>query len=140
METKSIFKNISPLDHRYFLANRALFEKLEKYLSEEASIKYCVKAEIALIKTHIKLNMKNPEKYLLEADTLIGKIDPEEVYKEEEKTQHNIRALVNVIKRYLSDEIKPFVHLGATSVDILDTATSLKIKDCVKDFVMPLLI
>ena len=140
METKSIFKNISPLDHRYFLANRALFEKLEKYLSEEASIKYCVKAEIALIKTHIKLNMKNPEKYLLEADTLIGKIDPEEVYTEEEKTQHNIRALVNVIKRYLSDEIKPFVHLGATSVDILDTATSLKIKDCVKDVVLPLLI
>ena len=35
METKSIFKNISPLDHRYYLANRELFDKLEKYLSEE---------------------------------------------------------------------------------------------------------
>ena len=140
METKSIFKNISPLDHRYFLANRELFVKLEKYLSEEASIRYCVKAEIALIKTHIQLNMKNPEKYIQESDELLDKIDPEEVYKEEEKTQHNIRALVNVIKRYLSDELKPFVHLGATSVDILDTATSLKTKDVVIDVVLPLLI
>ena len=140
METRTIFKNISPLDHRYYLANRDLFEKLEKYLSEEASIKYCVKAETALIKTHIMLNIQNPEKYLNEADNLPDLIDPEEVYIEEEKTQHNIRALVNVIKRYLSDELKPFVHLGATSVDILDTATSLKIKDVVKDVVLPLLI
>ena len=140
METKSIFKNISPLDHRYYLANRELFDRLEKYLSEEASISYCVKAEIALIKTHIKLNMKNPEKYLQEADTLIDKIDPEEVYAEEEKTQHNIRALVNIIKKYLPDELKPFVHLGATSVDILDTATSLKMRDSVNDVVLPLLI
>ena len=140
METKSIFKNISPLDHRYYLANRELFDKLEKYLSEEASISYCVKAEIALIKTHIKLNMENPEKYLQEADSLIEKIDPEEVYAEEEKTQHNIRALVNVIKKYLSDDLKPFVHLGATSVDILDTATSLKIRDSVTEVVLPLLI
>ncbi len=140
METKSIFKNISPLDHRYYLANRELFDRLEKYLSEEASISYCVKAEIALIKTHIKLNMENPEKYLQEADSLIEKIDPEEVYAEEEKTQHNIRALVNVIKKYLSDELKPFVHLGATSVDILDTATSLKMRDSVNDVVLPLLI
>ena len=140
METKSIFKNISPLDHRYYLANRELFDRLEKYLSEEASINYCVKAEIALIKTHIKLNMDNPDKYLQEADSLIEKIDPEEVYAEEEKTQHNIRALVNVIKKYLSDELKPFVHLGATSVDILDTATSLKMRDSVNDVVLPLLI
>jgi adenylosuccinate lyase len=140
METKSIFKNISPLDHRYFLANRELFTKLEKYLSEEASIRYCVKAEIALIKTHIQLNMENPEKYIQEADELLDKIDPEEVYLEEEKTQHNIRALVNVIKRYLSDDLKPFVHLGATSVDILDTATSLKTKEVVIDVVLPLLI
>ena len=140
METKSIFKNISPLDHRYYLANRELFNLLEKYLSEEASINYCVKAEIALIKTHIKLNMENPDEYLKEADSLIDKIDPEEVYAEEEKTQHNIRALVNVIKKYLSDELKPFVHLGATSVDILDTATSLKMRDSVNDVVLPLLI
>ncbi len=84
--------------------------------------------------------MENPEKYLQEADSLIEKIDPEEVYAEEEKTQHNIRALVNVIKKYLSDDLKPFVHLGATSVDILDTATSLKIRDSITDVVLPLLI
>ncbi len=141
METRDIFKNISPLDHRYYLANKKLFEELSNYLSEEASIRYCVKVEAALLKTHILLNShKDEEKLLKEADSLEKVIDPEEVYKEEEKTQHNIRALVNVIKNHVSNTIKPYIHLGATSVDILDTATSLKIRDVTKNVVLKLLV
>ena len=140
METRDIFLNISPLDHRYYLANKKLFEELSAYLSEEASIKYCVKVEAALLKTHIILNShSDKEKLLKEADSLERIIDSEEVYKEEEKTQHNIRALVNVIKKNVSDSIKPYIHLGATSVDILDTATSLKIRDVTKNVVLKLL-
>ena len=141
METRDLFKNISPLDHRYYLANKKLFDDLSNYLSEEASVKYCVKVEAALLKTHIQLNSHdNKENFLEEADSLETLIDPEKVYQEEEKTQHNIRALVNVIKSHVSDTIKPYIHLGATSVDILDTATSLKIKDATKNIVLKLLI
>lgn len=141
MESRNIFKNISSLDHRYYLANRELFEELSLYLSEEASIKYCVQAEIALLKTHILLNKHENEKELLqEADSLEAAVDPAEVYKEEEKTQHNIRALVNVINRHLSDTLQPYVHLGATSVDILDTASSLKYYQVTKKTVLRLLI
>ncbi|MDC7126701.1 MAG: lyase family protein, partial [Spirochaetales bacterium] len=67
-------------------------------------------------------------------------ISPEEVYAEEEKTQHNIRALVNVMKKKVPDELKPFIHLGATSVDILDTASSMKYRDVVRNVVLPELI
>jgi len=141
METRNIFENISPLDHRYYLANKQLFQELSKYLSEEASIRYCVKVEAALIKTHILLNKhENRDLLIKEADLLESEIDPSEVYDEEEKTQHNIRALVNVIKKHLSDPVKPYVHLGATSVDILDTASSLKIRDVTHKVVLKLLI
>ena len=140
METRNIFKNISPLDHRYYLSNRELFDNLSLYLSEDASIRYCVKVEAALLKAHIYEDPLKDRKYILDADLLEKKVEPDEVYREEEKTQHNIRALVNTIKKYLPDEIRHFVHLGATSVDILDTAASLRIKDAAHKVIIPLLI
>jgi len=47
---------------------------------------------------------------------------------------------VNVIKRKLPDELKPYVHLGATSVDILDTANAMRLRDVTRSVVMPLLL
>jgi hypothetical protein len=55
MEARNIFKNLSPLDHRYYLSNRSLFENLSEYLSEEAVVRYCIKVESALPETHIRM-------------------------------------------------------------------------------------
>jgi adenylosuccinate lyase len=66
-------------------------------------------------------------------------VDPAEVYAEEEKTRHNIRALVNVLKKKVPRDIAPLVHLGATSVDILDTALSCRIRGLTLEVVLPLL-
>jgi len=143
MEKRSIFFNISPLDHRYYLANKKLHEELARYLSEEANIRYCLKVEIALLKSlipYLKDKLQNNTRVMAQLDSLEQEIDPEDVYKEEEKTQHNIRALVNVIKRQVPQEVKHLVHLGATSVDILDTAFSLRIRDAVRKVVLPLLL
>ena len=62
------------------------------------------------------------------------------MYPEEAKTQHNVRALVNVLKRHLPEEVRPFVHLGATSADILDTAAGLRYRDAVRTVILPLLV
>ena len=140
MEALNIFKNLSPLDHRYFLANRKLFEKLQLYLSEEAAIRYSIRAESALLKTHISYHLGNDPALVKEAENLVDIIDPGEVYAEEEITQHNIRALVNVIKKKVSADLSPFVHLGATSVDILDTAFSMRVRDASRMVLLPLLI
>ncbi len=140
MEDRNIFKNISPLDHRYYLANRKNFDALAEYISEEASIMYCIKAECALLKSHMSLQSPAYDSFFETVDRIAEEITPDEVYAEEEKTQHNIRALVNVMKAKLPDEIKPFVHLGATSVDILDTASSMKYRDGVKNVILPQLI
>lgn len=147
METRPIFKNISPIDHRYSVPQGGLYDELSIFLSEEAGIVYCAKAEIALIKTHLKYaektgNKKLPvltEEFEKTLDKIAEDINPAEVYAEEEKTHHNIRALVNVLKTKVPVETAPLVHLGATSADILDTAFSMRIKDAVQKVIIPLL-
>jgi adenylosuccinate lyase len=140
MESRSIFLSLSPLDHRYFLANRDTFEKLSGFLSEEAGIAYSLKAEAALLKTHVDFFFDSSDKKKSDVDRAASGITAEEVYAEEERTKHNIRALVNVLQRRVPEGLRPFVHLGATSVDILDTALSMRLKGAVKGVLLPLLI
>lgn len=137
METRNIFENISCIDHRYSLSEVEVFNGLSKYISEEASIRSCAKCEAALVKSHLKLRGKLTDEIAQSLDKVASKIDPAEVYAEEEKTKHNIRALVNVMKTKVSAEIGPLVHLGATSVDILDTALSCRMRDVTKNVVLP---
>lgn len=141
MEQRSLFLNLSPLDHRYYLSNRELFDRLGACLSEEASVRYAVRCEVALLRAHLDLHFPAADRPALQKalDTLEAVVLPDEVYEEEEKTQHNIRALVNVIKRHLPEPLVPYVHLGATSVDMLDTANALKTRDAVKGVILPLL-
>ncbi|GMO54563.1 MAG: lyase family protein [Termitinemataceae bacterium] len=139
MEMRSVFDNISPLDHRYSISEKNVFDNLGKYLSENASIEACIRCEIALIIAHLKVrNIYTEEKRIL-LEKAAASLSCEDVYKEEEKTHHHIRALVNVLKTKLSDELKPFVHLGATSADILDTSQSWRIKNATQNVVLPLL-
>jgi adenylosuccinate lyase len=139
MEPNGIYRNLSPLDHRYYLANEELFEALRDRLSEEASLRYRVKAEVALIEallTHLGTDSAGAEETLAR----IGRegVPAEEVAQEERKTRHDVRALVNVLKRYLPESIRPLVHLGATSYDIRDTATAMQLRDAVREVVLPL--
>ena len=140
MEARNIFKNLSPLDHRYYLSNRTLFENLSEYLSEEAVVRYCIKVESALLETHIQMQMPGSEEIIKQIRNFEKTITPETVYEEEEKTHHNIRALVNVMKLNVPDTVSHFVHLGATSVDILDTAAALRMRDVSRKVVVPALI
>ncbi|MDR2494955.1 MAG: adenylosuccinate lyase [Spirochaetaceae bacterium] len=139
METRTIFRNISPIDHRYSLTDRALFDALGAWLSEEAAVASCVKAEIALVLAHLSVRgglTAALEETLAKTAALV---DPAEVYREEEKTSHNIRALVNVLKRKVPPDVAPLVHLGATSADILDTALSFRIREVTRTVALPLL-
>ena len=137
METRNIFENLSCLDHRYSISEKEVFAKLSAYISEEASVRSCAKAESALVKAHLSIRGQLTDDVAAMLYRTAGDIDPEEVYAEEEKTQHNIRALVNVMKTKVPAEIAPLVHLGATSVDILDTALSMRMRDVTKNVVLP---
>lgn len=137
METRNIFENISCLDHRYSLSEKEVFAKLSEYISEEASVRSCAKAEAALVKAHLDIRGQLSKEIESQLDEAAKNINPEEVYAEEEKTQHNIRALVNVMKTKVPSDLAPLVHLGATSVDILDTALSMRMRDVTQNVVLP---
>lgn len=139
MEERVIFRNLSPIDHRYSISEHDLFESLVPWLSEEAVIHACAKAEIALIKAHLTLRGNPSAELLSSLDAVGATIESEAVYAEEEKTQHNVRALVNVMKKLVPPEVAPLVHLGATSVDILDTALAYRMKGVTRSVILPLL-
>ena len=141
MESRGIFLNLSPLDHRYSLSSPALFASLSGVLGEEAAVRYCARVEAALLKAllgHADLPGAGPG-LLPQIDAAAEAVDPEQVYEEEKKTQHNVRALVNVMKRLLPAAVRPFLHLGATSVDILDTGAALRYRDALRRVILPLL-
>ena len=84
METRNIFENLSCLDHRYSLSEKEVFEKLSQYISEEASVRSCAKAEAALVKAHLSVRGKLTESIEKKLDDVASNIDPQEVYAEEE--------------------------------------------------------
>ncbi|NLM97831.1 MAG: adenylosuccinate lyase [Halanaerobiaceae bacterium] len=137
MIRRSIFENISPLDHRYSL-NEEDFSKYSKYLSEKARIKYQARVEAALVKVLAGRGICS-ESVAEEVSKAASEIIAEEVYNEEYRTKHDIRALVNCIQRKVSPEARPYVHFTTTSFDIVDTANSLRYKEVSYDLVIPAL-
>ncbi|MDR0387044.1 MAG: adenylosuccinate lyase [Treponema sp.] len=137
MEARNIFQNISPLDHRYSVSEKDVFDSLSSWLSEEASIAACVKAETALVMAHLEIRGRLTPELREDLEKAGASVEAAEVYAEEEKTRHNIRALVNVLKARVPPEAAALVHLGATSVDILDTALSWRIRGAVREAILP---
>src|SRR5207247_2411149 len=64
-------------------------------------------------------------------------IEVSHVYEEEERIGHVVRALVNCIRERIDEPLRPFVHLFATSNDITDTATALRLKELTRDVLLP---
>ncbi len=125
-----MFDNISPLDYRY------VSKEASKYLSENARIKYLLKVECAASKVMAKYGLC-PRKAADEICNASESVTAEEVREEEDRIKHDIRALVNCIRKKVSGESKPFVHLGMTSYDIVNTADALRYKEFTLNVLLP---
>ncbi len=134
---RDIFKNISPLDHRYSIPEEQ-YADLSYYLSEEAVIRTQAEVELALVTVLHKWGICSVE-VVEEVAKACAEVTPEEVYHEEQKTRHNIRALVNCIRNRVSPEARPFVHFSATSVDIMDTSAAIRYRQAAENLVIPTL-
>lgn len=137
MESRDIYRNLSPLDHRYWLSNRDVFDRLSDIVSEHASVRFCARVEAELCVALLEIEGVHDQAIFTAVRDAAESIDPAEVAAEEEKTQHNIRALVHVLKQHVPTEAAPYIHLGATSVDILDTAASLRLREAVVSVLVP---
>jgi len=130
------FDAASPLDSRYYLADGEFFRRLHPFVSEAAQVKYLARVEAALAET-LAAHGVCPAAVAAEIGQACQAVTAEEVYEEERRIQHNIRALVNCIRRKLGPAARPYVHLFATSADIMDTARALCLKEVTGAVILP---
>lgn len=132
MKPSNAFDSIAPIDYRYF------DDEVAKYLSDSAYLSYKLQVELALVKALSKRGVCKKE-VVTEVENAIKTVTPEEVVAEEDKVKHDIRAMVNVVRSKVSDGAKPYVHMTATSYDIIDTANAARFRDVTKDVLVPAL-
>ena len=133
METRDKFDNVSPADYRYW------DQEVARYLSENGFTRYKLLVELALVRV---LNRRSicPEVVVKEVEAACGQVTTAEVYKEEDRIRHDIRALVNCIRAKVSIYARPYVHMTATSYDIIDPANAARYKDVVQEVLVPWLV
>ena len=130
MNSSRDYSSLDPLDGRYFDA------EISRYLSESSRITCQAYVEAALAHALADFGVCS-RKVANEIEAASRKITAASAYAEEQITKHDVKALVNCIKQQLGDEAKPYVHFGATSYDIVATASALQMKLAIDNVVAP---
>jgi len=110
---------VSPLDGRYKTEMNALFE-------DDAKLQSWMEVEVALARAHAKLgNM--PKEAADEIEKGSKKVELSRVLEIEAEIHHDLMAMVKALTEKCP-KYGGYVHYGATSYDIEDTATGLLMK------------
>nr|MDO8108770.1 adenylosuccinate lyase [Candidatus Sigynarchaeota archaeon] len=98
--------------------------------TEEYKLQKWLDVEVALIKAHVKLgNVPASALPVVEKNATTKIVKIERVQEIEDKIHHDVMAMVKGFAEKCGDEVGTFLHLGATSYDIVDTAWTLILKD-----------
>lgn len=112
---------ICPLDYRYGR------EEMKTILSEENRLRMQLKVEAALAIAHAKVgDFSMADAKLIVAACEPGCISIDRVKEIELETKHDVMAVIKAITEN-AGKAGRYVHLGATSNDIVDTATALQL-------------
>ncbi len=115
---------VCPLDYRYGR------EEMKSVFSKENKTDKLLKVEAALARAHAELgNIPKEAAEIITENATTEIVDWQEVERvEKEETKHDIMALVKVLGRHCGKAEK-YIHLGATSNDIIDTGMALQLKE-----------
>ena len=133
MKARDPFDSISPVDYRYW------DEDVAEYLCENGYTRYKLLVELALVKVLQRRGICS-EAVVREVGVACAQVTTAEVYREEARIRHDVRALVNCIRNRVSGDAKPYVHMTATSYDIVDPANAARYKDVVEEVLVPSLV
>ncbi len=112
---------VCPLDYRYGR------ERVKNIFSEESRVRYMLRVEAALIKAWADIGVV-PEKCVEIVSEEIGNVPLNRVKEIESEIRHDVMAMVRALSERCG-ECGKYIHLGATSNDIIDTATALQLRD-----------
>jgi len=119
---------IHPIDYRYGT------KEMKSIWSENSKIKRMIAVEIALLKALAKKGYLS-ESEVEKAEKAAEKVTVERVKEIEAEIKHDVMALVKAISEEVekvSPEAARWVHFGATSNDIIDTATATQLRDSIE--------
>jgi adenylosuccinate lyase len=113
---------ICPIEFRYGR------KEIKNIFSEESRLSYWLKVEAKLARAHAFLgNISKKAADEIEKKANIKYVKIERVKEIEKEIGHDVMAMVKALSEKC--EYGKYVHLGATSYDIVDTANALQIRD-----------
>ncbi|MEM0127586.1 MAG: adenylosuccinate lyase [Thermoplasmatales archaeon] len=113
---------VSPIDYRYGRT------EIKNIFSETGRLGYMLKVEASLAESEGMLGIIPADSaHLISKHANLKYVRPRRVKEIESEIGHDVMALVKALSEVCGSAGK-FVHLGATSNDILDTATALQLK------------
>jgi len=122
---------VSPLDSGIF---GPLFtdDEISSLLSDDAFVRTMVQVEVALARAEARAGVI-PEKAAAQISKVIAeKIDAATLAKGTVRSGFPIIALVQEVRKQVGTDAAPFVHWGATTQDIMDTACVLQLRAVAK--------
>jgi len=114
---------VHPIDYRYGSG------EMRKIWDEENKLQRLLDVEAALARAHAKVgNIPEESARVISERASTEWVKPERVREIEAEIHHDIMAVVKALSEVCGEHGK-YVHLGATSNDIIDTANALLIKE-----------
>ena len=118
---------VCPLDFRYGR------KEMKDIFSEDSKLNYLLKVEGALAIAHAKVgNIPKEAAEEIARKSSTKFVSVKRVKEIEKETKHDIMALTRALAEVCEGEAKKYIHLGATSYDIVDTANALQFRDALK--------
>ncbi|MBE6527229.1 MAG: adenylosuccinate lyase [Thermoplasmata archaeon] len=117
-------EHVCPLEYRYGR------QEMESIFTESSRIRYQMRVEAALAQAHAALGeipQADADEISRVAESDLVKL--ERIKEIEKLTNHDLMAMVKAMTEQCKGDAGKYVHLGATSNDIVDTATALQIRD-----------
>ncbi len=102
--------------------------EMRRIFSRESLVEAYKRVELALLEALVELGVA-PREALEEARAAAPRVSAEEIYRLEKETGHDIAAMVFLWGRVAGGEAARWLHYGATSNDIIDTAWALVLRD-----------
>jgi adenylosuccinate lyase len=115
---------VCPLDYRYGR------KEIKEIFGEEQRLQYLLSVEAALVRAHASVGTipKDVADEITKQAT-IKKVNVSRVSEIEKETKHDIMAVTKALAEVCSEKAAKYIHLGATSYDIVDTANALQFID-----------
>jgi adenylosuccinate lyase len=104
--------------------------EIREIFEEKKRLDYQLEFEAAVAMAQAKVNIIPYDACdEIVKETKSGKIRVDRIKELETVSDHDTAALVEALSEQCSDRTKPWIHYGLTSNDVVDTATSMQVRD-----------